>query len=294
MPFEEYIRQNILIPLKMNQTSFIYPEIPDSLRVSGHIWSGRPQVSKVYPYNRIHAPSSTLNSNVLEMTHYAMANLNRGVFNGVRILSDSSYNTMWTNSIHLADKPTIGVSWFMDEHRGMTTIMHSGGDTGFGSFLLLVPEKNISVAVVRNYELGHTSDMALGVLDLLVGQEPNLVRLPIGFAFAEKMLADGLDSAKSFYQKTGKDTVQRKYYNWPDNGFTYAAYLLFNADKLPEAIELLKFNLELNPNSAPGNGHLGIGYAKSGNKEQARRYLQRALEIDATNSYFKEELQKLN
>lgn len=69
MPFESYVKKHILEPLDMGLSSFIYPEIPDSLRVSGHLWAAKPIVSKIYPYNRIHAPSSTLNSSVLEMTH---------------------------------------------------------------------------------------------------------------------------------------------------------------------------------------------------------------------------------
>ena len=115
MPFESYVKENILAPLGMTNSSFIYPEIPDSLRVSGHLWAGKPIVSKIYPYNKIHAPSSTLNSNVLEMTHYAMANLHRGKYKNVQILADSSYNLLWTNSVNLKDKPAVGVSWFLNE-----------------------------------------------------------------------------------------------------------------------------------------------------------------------------------
>lgn len=48
MPFETYIKKNIFEPLGMEQRSFIYPEIADSLRVSGHLWAAKPIVSKVY------------------------------------------------------------------------------------------------------------------------------------------------------------------------------------------------------------------------------------------------------
>ena len=58
-------------------------------------------------------------------------------------------------------------------------------DTGFRSFLLLVPEKNISVMVACNYELCRTGDIAHAVLDLLLGEEPEEVKRQIGFSFAE-------------------------------------------------------------------------------------------------------------
>jgi len=156
----------------MKYTSFLYSEIPDSLRVKGHLSAAKPVVSKVYPYNRIHAPSSTLNSNVIEMTHYALANLNRGKYKDIQILSESSYDLLWTNSVKIEGKPKVGVSWFLNEYKGLKTASHSGGDTGFRSILLLVPEKNISVMIACNYELNSigTSDIGHAVLDLLLGE----------------------------------------------------------------------------------------------------------------------------
>jgi CubicO group peptidase (beta-lactamase class C family) len=169
MPFETYVKQYILEPLDMKHTSFIYPEIPDSLRVKGHLSATKPVLSNVYPYNRIHAPSSTLNSNVIEMTHYAIANLNRGKYKDIQILSDSSYNLLWTNSVNIEGKPRVGVSWFLNEYKGLKTASHSGGDTGFSSYLLLVPEKNISVMIACNYELTfNPKDIAHAILDILL------------------------------------------------------------------------------------------------------------------------------
>ena len=169
-------KRNILDPLDMAHTSFLYAEIPDSLRVKGHVSArNKPVLTKVYPYNRIHAPSSTLNSNVMEMTHYAMANLHRGVHDDVRILSDKSYDELWTNTVKLADEPAMGVSWFLGEHDGYKTASHMGGDTGFNSLLLLVPEKNISVMLACNYELQKIStvEIGYGVLDILLNVDPD-------------------------------------------------------------------------------------------------------------------------
>jgi len=55
-------------------------------------------VSKIYLITES-MPQSTLNSNVLEMTHYAIANLHHGEYKGKRILSDDSYHMLWTNSV---------------------------------------------------------------------------------------------------------------------------------------------------------------------------------------------------
>jgi hypothetical protein len=48
----------------------------------------------VYPYNRIHSPSSDLHSNVVDMARWAIANMNRGELDGARILKSSTYEVM--------------------------------------------------------------------------------------------------------------------------------------------------------------------------------------------------------
>ncbi len=296
MPFETYIKENIFKLLEMNHTSFIYPEIPDSLRVSGHLWANKPIVSDVYPYNRIHAPSSTLNSNVVEMTHYAIANLNHGKYKNVRILADSSYKILWTNSVNLKDRSPVGVSWFLDEYRGLKTVGHGGGDTGFRSFILLIPEKNISVVLASNYELTQSGDITRAVIDVLLGEKPPIIKQPIGFPFAGVLSSQGLEKAKAFYKKTSEDSIQRKYYFWDEkeSALTNPGYELLDRKMTDEAIELFKFNLELNPNSAQAYGNLGVAYSQIGNKDDAKLNLAKALKLDPTNKGFKEELRKLS
>ena len=84
-----------------------------------------------YPYNRRHAPSSTLNSSVMEMTRWAMANLNRGELDGQKILKDESYDILWTNSVENSDKAKVGLIWFLGEYKGNLTVSHGGDDTGY-------------------------------------------------------------------------------------------------------------------------------------------------------------------
>jgi tetratricopeptide (TPR) repeat protein len=152
----------------------------------------------------------------------------------------------------------------------------SGSDTGFRSFLLLVPEKNISVMVACNYDLCRSRDIALAVLDLLLGEEPDEVKTQIGFSFSEVLIKDGLEAAKNFYKTTNEDSTQRKYFLWKedDGALTYPGYLFLDQKMFNEALEVFKFNVEINPNSAWAYGHLGVGYARTGNKDLARENFQ--------------------
>jgi CubicO group peptidase (beta-lactamase class C family) len=166
--FEEYIQSNILQPLGMEDSTFMYPEVAETLRTTGHV--GDPaRVSEVYPYNRRHAPSSTLNASVAEMTHWMIANLNRGTLNGHRILREESYGFLWTPSTPIpGEEGSVGLSWFLGEHAGTRIVAHGGGDTGFRSHILLAPDLSLGIVLASNWEGTDAGALSIGLLDLVI------------------------------------------------------------------------------------------------------------------------------
>ena len=171
IPFEKYVKENILIPLEMNESSFYYPEIKKSLRTSPHI-GNPPKVMSIYPYNRMHAPSSTLNTNVLEMSHWAIANMNNGKYKSTQILSPQIHSMMITPSF-TANKDrnvSIGLSWFMYPYKGMTNYEHGGSDDGYRSLLTLIPEKEIGIIILSNIETIRMYDTRNKIRDLLLAK----------------------------------------------------------------------------------------------------------------------------
>lgn len=151
MSFEDYVQKNILTPLKMKGSTLLKKKAEPELLTTPHVKEeGKVVVSKVYPYNRMHAPSSTLISSVLDMSRWAMANLNRGELEGKRILKESTYDIMWTKGKN--GTLPVGISWFIGKHGDMKTVSHSGGDTGYRSFVMLLPEKSLGIVLAINYD----------------------------------------------------------------------------------------------------------------------------------------------
>jgi CubicO group peptidase (beta-lactamase class C family) len=151
--FEEYLHDNIFEPLQMNNTSFIAAEINPDLQVSGHLGKDERRVASVYPYNRRHAPSSTLNSNIVDMSHFSLAMLHAGKYGDGQILSEELMDQMWAPAWHSPDDPdrmhglgwNIGRSW-----GGIFAASHGGHDDGFRSFLYVAPEEDVAIFVVSN------------------------------------------------------------------------------------------------------------------------------------------------
>jgi len=171
MSFEKYTKENILRPLKMLESSFFAPEIKKSLKTSPHV--GKPPVvSSVYPYNRMHAPSSTLNTNVLELAHWAIANMNDGNFRGNQILSPVTHLKMMTPTfmINREFKRSMGLSWFMYPYQGVTIYEHGGSDLGYRSLLTLIPGKNIGIVLMSNLEETRLYDARNKIRDFLLSR----------------------------------------------------------------------------------------------------------------------------
>jgi len=162
--FEEYVQTNILDPIGMELSSFVYPDIEEDRRTTGHV--GTPaRVSEVYPYNRRHAPSSTLNSSVTQMVNWMLVNLNRGELRGTRILESESYDLLWDATT--ADL-RVGLSWFLGEVQGHRTVSHGGGDTGFRSYIMLMPDDGIGVVVASNWSGADTGALTNGIANLVL------------------------------------------------------------------------------------------------------------------------------
>jgi|SRR5215469_5415021 len=174
--FDDYVQQQILTPLKMKDSTLLIKKASPGLMTWGHErdLSGHVFPSKVYPYNRMHSPSSNLHSNVEDMARWALANLNHGELDGRRILKEQTYDIIWKPAHKLTDGRVVGISWFLGEYRGQATVSHGGGDTGYATFLMLLPEKKMAVVLMANCDwLGDArAQIAHTALDVALGLKP--------------------------------------------------------------------------------------------------------------------------
>ena len=166
--FEDYVQTHILTPLGMKHSTLLVREADGKLLCAPHVSDafGAFAVSKVFPYNRPHAGSSTLYSNVVDMSRFALANLARGVLEGEQILNSASYDLLWTRS-PVAGAP-VGLCWFLGMSHGLRTMSHSGGDVGFSTNLVLVPERGVAVIVLSNCTADAVRTVTEAALDLLL------------------------------------------------------------------------------------------------------------------------------
>jgi CubicO group peptidase (beta-lactamase class C family) len=183
--FDDYVQDHILTPLRMKDSTLLVGRADAGLLTWGHEIDAadRPFPSRVFPYNRVHSPSSNLHSNVLDMARWAIANMNHGELNGRRILQASTHELMWKRARDLggpAPAPStpspVGISWFLGEYRGTAMAGHSGGDTGYATDLAMLPEKKIAVVWMMNSDWRGSRGLTPAALDVALGREPQPIQ----------------------------------------------------------------------------------------------------------------------
>jgi CubicO group peptidase (beta-lactamase class C family) len=179
--FEEYVKRHILSKLQMQNSSFMLSDIPDSLRTSPHV--GLPlQVSKVYPYNRMHAPSSTLNSNVLALSNWIIVNLNKGSYKGHQVLPANGIIKMQAPSFRIdsVSVRSMGLAWFSYAYKGVNIINHDGADVGYVSVLCMVPSREFGFVLLFNSDEVDSYSIKTHVLNSLLKIYRKSETLPSG------------------------------------------------------------------------------------------------------------------
>jgi CubicO group peptidase (beta-lactamase class C family) len=178
--YEEYVQQQIFTPLGMQHsfTSEADAE-PQGLATGHNYWFGRPAAADV-AYNRGILPAGYLISSAEDMTHYLIAQLSDGSFDGTAVLSPAG-----TAEMHRAAVPTLaadtsyGMGWFVGPVNGLPAVFHQGETFTYHANIVLLPDSDEGVVILMNAEnsvdlftRGRMGTIASGVASLLEGQQP--------------------------------------------------------------------------------------------------------------------------
>jgi len=246
--FDDYIEEFILDPLGMELSTFMKPQyLPDDW-ASPHVAAPNALICDIYPYNRIHGPSSTLHSSASDMCRWAMANLNKGVIDGERILETSSYDLLWkpykTTGMGIRNNE-IGLSWFLGGASGDRVISHSGGDMGFCADLVLLPEKSTAVIVLCNLIPVRMSIVTNVILSILSGEEPDLPKpaavVQVCITLKEKGEDAAVERWKRLKEKHGDE------YDFDLSSIVESIFILLDMEKGKDAMDLIKLTFRLEP-----------------------------------------------
>jgi CubicO group peptidase (beta-lactamase class C family) len=212
MSFEEYERKYVLEPAGMTASTYLKsPGIPQGWALP-HLQNLTPRVWEGYPYNRIHAPSSTLYSSVVDMSRWAIVNLNQGCCKFGKILNSKAYSSLWGNYAAIQQGRGLfhtggsqGIGWTIGNYRGEEVIGHAGSDVGFASMLILVPKRATAIVLYINTYNNYAFDITSMILDAVLGIQPQRFLPPAGAAALRTLEKQGVEAARDQWNKLKND-----------------------------------------------------------------------------------------
>ena len=149
-PFEQYVAENIMQPLKMAHSTFAQPLPPQlaPLMSSGY----RLGSDSAGPFEVVNPyPAGSLSSTAADMANFMIAHLQNGQFGDVRILKPETARLMHSRLFALDDAANAMCYGFYEESRNGQRIIGHGGDTVyFHSDLHLVLDQNVGFFVSYN------------------------------------------------------------------------------------------------------------------------------------------------
>ncbi len=150
--FEKAVEELVLQPLKMHRSTFLKSDISDDNAASPHVMTTKNNVgvtvSDVYPYNRMHAPCSSLHSCTEDLVRFI-----RFYTEGEEeFIKRKTINKFLQPVQQISEEPPtyMGLGWFLSEYKGEPIHYHSGGDTGFNTKLIILPGKRAGAVFMCN------------------------------------------------------------------------------------------------------------------------------------------------
>ena len=240
--FEDYMKANILNPAGMTDSTFFFPDVPLSRLAVPHLRVPNMVPNPRIPYHRADAPASFLYTTVVDMCHWAVTSLNRGINKEERILSQYSYDLMWTPVAKRGYPPfreEMGLGWALGHFMGVRTVAHGGAGFGWTCHLILLPEKNSAAIILCNEESSAIESIEQAVVRALLDLEPKTGKVSWMIPIARALQTGGIQAAYSSYEKLKNEPD----YFIDEYDLITLAYQLLSIGKTDLAIDVLKLNL---------------------------------------------------
>jgi CubicO group peptidase (beta-lactamase class C family) len=178
--YAKYIQEYILDPLEMNDTAFIpRPDMEERLSIPYIIDR---KTGAYVPTRRTKAdvwPAGVIYGTVLNQANWLIANLNRGLFKGHRLISEATFQVVMTRQYDqfagpiawgwLNETTGYGLTWWISERYGDKLFAHSGSVSGYTAFIAGNLDKKTGFAILTNGHQSHPHlyKLAITALDLL-------------------------------------------------------------------------------------------------------------------------------
>ena len=275
-PYEAVLAERILKPLGMTNTGYDHHSTVLEKRASGYSKTPTGFVNAAYLDMSLPYAAGSIYSTVGDLYKWEQA-LHEGA-----IMSAESRRLMFTPG--LADYG-YGVGIF-ERPLGTTDqkikmISHSGGINGFNSVMTRAVDKRQTVIILDNVGFGqYQGKITNSIFAILSGLPHDLPKRSIAEALYKIATEKDVATAIAEYRKLkGSET-----YDFSEGELNTLGYQLMRLNRVKDAIEIFKLNVEMYPAASNPYDSLGEAYLEDGQKDLALVNYKKAVELNSSNA----------
>jgi CubicO group peptidase (beta-lactamase class C family) len=285
--FEENLQERILKPLNMTNSGVDRNlEILDK-RASGYmnILSGYVNEPYFYMVNALGA--GDMYSTVEDLYLWDRA------LHDNKVLSEKNKNIMFTPFLN-GYAYGWGVYYFKlaESTDSVKVISHSGGINGFNTRIHRLVDDNHVIILLNNTGSTNLGGMCATITNILYDKPYSLPKKSLERIIGETILANDVKNAIKKYRDL--KTNQPDDYNFNEWALNRLGYQLLGIDRVEDAIEIFKLNIEEYPDAFNPYDSLGEGYMIAGEKELAIKNYKKSLELNPDNTNAVLMIEKMN
>lgn len=312
--YSNYVKQYILEPVDMANTAFFslkqqYAQSKNSSfafpHLYPHLYSDSLVKANSVPYVTSYWNSYNFNgfgdyvSSTHDLLKYDMAFYNGSLLND-KILNEAFTPVKLNNGNN--NPGNFGLGWQIDpDSSNGKIIYHSGYATGLSCVLLRNISKHQTIIVFDNSHY-NAHEIASNLVKLLNGVQVSYPRKSIAKIYARVLLTKGSDAARGTLNKLKRDTLHYLLSEDEMNSLGYDfmggsnnpnPYRFPEEHKYNEAVETLKLNMELFPNSWNVYDSYAEALLTVGRKDEAIQMYKKSIELNPKNESGKKILEQL-
>ena len=166
LSWHEFVKANILEPLKLNDTYCTLSFIQDKSNVAipHAVTNGIPQAIPPFEFDmtKINGAAGSLYSSVNDIAKWMIVQLNNGRYGDSlqnSLFTEKAHNNIWTihtvtggigNPRYHTHFSGYGLGWFLADVNGKMSVSHTGGLPGMLSKIIMIPDIDLGVVVLTN------------------------------------------------------------------------------------------------------------------------------------------------
>lgn len=158
MEWGDFVRERLFAPLDMKNTVPYSQQAKNSDNLASPYTKVEGKLTAIDFANIDNlAPAGSIASSVHDMSHWLIAQLNSGKYNGVDVIPPAVIRrTRQPETIvSRVNQPgshyeLYGLGWFLQDYHGKELVSHTGGVNGYVTSVTLIPEEKIGIVVLTN------------------------------------------------------------------------------------------------------------------------------------------------